>query len=632
MTTPAQKRMVIRLLSEGFSYRETAKKAGVSLSTVQRWMNQTKGVPTSTVGKERTEAKRIEELPGPIPFAELRPEAARALEDFTYFQRRYFGRVATPWQAEAAERIAAALDTPDEEYFVINAPPGSGKTTVFTHDIPIWLTCRDRSLRGLIGSANQRAAQTHVNRIKRTLMRTMPEQAPLQDVRRGRAVDAESTVALDFGRFQPLDREVWNRDALIVMQHDDIGAITEKEPTWSAYGEDSGFLGQRFTFVVWDDLVTPKSVATVEAREKQQAHWSQIAETRLEPSGVLLLQGQRLAPDDLYRYALDLKSGEFDEEEVKYNDRGEEVVTDRGDRKYKHIIFRAHYEDRCEGEKSPDHHLNNARPYPEGCLLDPRRLPWKKIKALEANPINNFRTVYQQEDVDPANVLVQGEWIYGSERFPGCLDRQRDLWELPPGVSSDGLIIMASCDPSPTMYWSVQCWAYDPVSEFRYMIGLHRGKMDAPDFLDFKQDTGEWTGLMADWQEQSRRAGLEIQTWIVEVNAAAKFLLQYDHVRRWQAKNGVDIIPHTTGRNKTDEEFGVQTLAPHYRYGRIRLPASMQSKQRIMPLIDEVTKYPHGRTDDCVMAQWFFEWNLPDVTPKGAYNAAPVWRPSWVTK
>jgi len=51
-----------------------------------------------------------------------------------------------------------------------------------------------------------------------------------------------------------------------------------------------------------------------------------------------------------------------------------------------------------------------------------------------------------------------------------------------------------------------------------------------------------------------------------------------------------------------------------------------------MPLIDEVTKYPHGRTDDCVMAQWFFEWNLPDVTPKGAYNAAPVWRPSWVTK
>jgi hypothetical protein len=156
--------------------------------------------------------------------------------------------------------------------------------------------------------------------------------------------------------------------------------------------------------------------------------------------------------------------------------------------------------------------------------------------------------------------------------------------------------------------------------------------MEAPDFLDFNQERGEYTGLMADWQEQSRRAGLEIQTWVVETNAAAKFLLQFDHVRRWQARNGVDIIPHTTGRNKTDEEFGVQTLAPHYRYGRIRLPASMQSKQRIMPLIDEVTKYPHGRTDDCVMAQWFFEWNLPDVTPKGAYNAAPVWRPSWVTK
>jgi len=631
---PKIKSAIVKMMSEGYSYRAIAKKLNVSLSSVQRVINDSRNKTTKDASgiTNPIERKRVEELQGPIDLDKLSEEAAQALEDFTYFQRRYFGRVATPWQAEAANRVAAALESDEEEYFVVNCPPGTGKTTVFTHDIPIWLTCRNRAIRGLIGAANQRAAQTHVNRIKRTLMRTTPELAPLIDKRRGLAFDAESTVAIDFGRFQPLDREVWNRDALIVMQHGDMGSISEKEPTWSAYGEDSGFLGQRFNFVVWDDLVTPKSIATIEAREKQQIHWSTIAETRLEPGGLLLLQGQRLSPDDLYRYALDLKSGEWDDDDVDFDERGEEIIRDRGDKKYKHIIFRAHDEARCDGDngKTPNHDPKTAKPYPEGCLLDPRRLPYKKIRMLEGNPINSYRTVYQQEDVDPANVLVQNEWIYGSEKYPGCLDKGRDFWELPEGVSPDGLIIMASCDPSPSMYWAVTLWGYDPITEYRYLLAFHRGKMEAPQFLDFSQETGEYTGLMADWQNKSRQVGLEIQTWIVEVNAAAKFLLQYDHVRKWQAKNGVDILPHTTGKNKSDQEFGVQTLAPHYRYGRIRLPASPQAKQRVMPLIDEVTKYPHGRTDDCVMAQWFFEWNLPDVTPKGMFNSAPAWRPSWV--
>ena len=631
---PKQQAAIIKLISEGWSVRGTAKKLGVGPSTVQRYVNKSasQGDRDTSGITNAVERKKVIALPGPIPLDKLGPEATRALEDFSYFQQRYFGRIPTPWQAEAAIRIAGGLDTDDEEYFVANAPPGSGKTTLFTHDIAIWLTCRNRAIRGLIGSANQRAAQTHVNRIKRTLMRTTPELAPMIEKRRGQALDAEATVAMDFGRFQPLDKEMWNRDGIIVEQHTDVGAITEKEATWSAYGEDSGFLGQRYTFVVWDDLVTPKSIATVDAREKQQTHWSTIAETRLEPGGLLVLQGQRLSPDDLYRYALDLKSGEFEDEDVEYDDLGNEILEDRGDKKYKHIIFRAHYEDRCDGlgSKSPNHNPKTAKPYPEGCLLDPIRLPYKKIRMLENNPINNYRTVYQQEDVDPANVLVQNEWVYGSENFPGCLDKGRDFWELPAGVSADGMIIAASCDPSPTNYWAITLWAFDPISQYRYLIAFHRGKMEAPQFLDFNQGTGEYTGIMAEWQMKSRQAGLEIQTWIVEVNAAAKFLLQYDHVRRWQAINGVDILPHTTGKNKSDNEFGVQTLAPHYRYGRIRLPASFDAKKRVMALIDEVTKYPHGRTDDCVMAQWFFEWNLPNLTTPGGYNLTPAWRPSWV--
>jgi hypothetical protein len=156
--------------------------------------------------------------------------------------------------------------------------------------------------------------------------------------------------------------------------------------------------------------------------------------------------------------------------------------------------------------------------------------------------------------------------------------------------------------------------------------------MEAPQFLDFNNDRQEWTGLMAEWQEHSRRMGVPIQTWIVEQNAAARFLLQYEHVRKWQAKNGVDILPHTTGKNKSDPEYGVQTIAPHYRYGRIRLPSADDSRQQVMQLVKEVTTYPHGRTDDCVMAQWFFEWNLPSLGSPTLSGASAPWRPSWMKK
>jgi hypothetical protein len=38
---------------------------------------------------------------------------------------------------------------------------------------------------------------------------------------------------------------------------------------------------------------------------------------------------------------------------------------------YKHVTYKAHYEDRCVGD-----HGKAAAAWPEGCLLDPKRVPW----------------------------------------------------------------------------------------------------------------------------------------------------------------------------------------------------------------------------------------------------------------
>jgi len=96
--------------------------------------------------------------PQPKPRDKLRPEAADALDDFALFQRRYLGHISTPWQVEAANYIVKLLATPAKEYAALNVPPGVGKSSLMTLDIPAWLVCRDRAIRGATLSNTQHAA------------------------------------------------------------------------------------------------------------------------------------------------------------------------------------------------------------------------------------------------------------------------------------------------------------------------------------------------------------------------------------------------------------------------------------------------------------------------------------------
>jgi hypothetical protein len=139
-----------------------------------------------------------------VPFSgdELCGEARRALEDFGFFRYRYFGRRSTPWQEEAGHQVVAWLATKQKEYAVVNCPPGSGKTTLFTHDIPAWLTCRNRGIRGALGHASQQIAEAYLRQLKLTFENPVPIRAEPDEFELGLAVDAEATLVGDFGPVQ----------------------------------------------------------------------------------------------------------------------------------------------------------------------------------------------------------------------------------------------------------------------------------------------------------------------------------------------------------------------------------------------------------------------------------------------
>jgi hypothetical protein len=618
-----------RYRSEGKSIRVAADLASISPSTAMRHERAKKAaLELEMAAKERQEGGP------PKAYEDLNRFAKRAFEDFAFFQQRYFGRIAMPWQEDAAYQIQQYLASPEKEFVVLNAPPGSGKTTTFIHDIPAWLTIRDRALRGQIGSKTMPLARRYVANLRRDFERTTPILAKTEELELGLAVDAVATLQQDFGRFKPEHTEKWSNDEFIVSQLGDI-LLDEKESTWTAFGFDTAFIGGRYDIVVWDDVVDRSSMRNIEIMEKIQGDWDDVAETRLEPAGLLLLQGQRLGPADLYRYNLNKM---IDAEIPEDMDEDDPALSLEPERMYHHVVYKAHYPELCQHHhKKTDPPYNPAEPTAGGCLLDPRRLSWRDLRQKMANTRGNFSTLYQQEDSDPANVLVHPVWIHGGtdpddgSLHPGCLDITRDIWEYPHNVDGD-LFSYVTVDPSPTRLWSIQHWCvlvqYGPENYeigTRYLIDVYNGKLGANQFLDrAHNDLTTFTGLAEEWQQRSARAGHPIRWWILEKNAAQRWIFQYEHTRDWAAKRNVLWVPHETTMNKHDPEYGVRALIPRvYSNGIVNIPyknRNLSMGTSIGRMVGELTHWPDWGTEDNVMSNWFGEAHIGMLIPRPQHS------------
>lgn len=455
----------------------------------------------------------------------------------------------------------------------------------------------------MIAGASQRLATRNSAQLLRHFERLVPHQNPWEEVKRGLSFDAEACLAVDFGRFKPKDRELWTKSEFIVAQDNEFSPIAQKDPTWASYGIDTEYIGSRVHVIIADDLVSLKNQATPDQRTKVERDYDDVLEARLEPGGLLLLVGQRLLPDDLYRYNLGKKVFNDDDEETERN-------------KYHHIVFKDHYPEKCyEGS-----HDKDAPAYPKGCLLVPKRISWRDTKANMMNP--NYAIVYQQEDGAPGQKFVEKEWT------DGCKDKGRDPWEHP-GCDGYGIVTV---DPSVSNFWAIEFWWYDPVSEKRYLIDLIRKTMGANELLDYDNVTHQYTGVMEEWQAKAFNHQMPIQTWIIEANAAHRYLFQYNHFRNWTTLRGVEAIAHSTqGANKNADQagLGIDSVRGIWKNGLYRLPyRSEQGRLVSQKLISEVLAYP-GRHDDTVMAQWFLEWTLPRLNFSTSSDEKE-WVPSWL--
>lgn len=616
------KRRVFHALDAGESILGTSKKLGVSRATIYTWMANRKDLERRLRATGNREQVTDLALPPPLYPGEISRDAMRALEDFGYWRYRYLGRRSTPWQEEAADITTKQIAHPETKLIVMNEPPGSGKTSLFTHDIPAWQICRDRTIRILLGHRSQRIAMTYTERLRRTLGRT--RMIPARGDR-----DALFCLALDYGRFKPTYNDAWrNQEFMVMLSVDedtpDESGIEEKEPTVAAFGMESEFLGTRANLVIWDDLVTGEILASQDQILKQRQWWEESGQTRVEPGGALLLVGQRMGGDDLYGYALRQTSED----------------TDRP--RYMHIIFPAHDDEHCKGEEG--HQQESLAIGRGGCLLDPVRLPWHGdmgLLTIKTNTPAKYEVQYQQRDFAKSEVLVPRVWIDGGKDddgidYPGCWDAFRSVGDVAGirGLSAPWYSVV-SVDPSATNWWAIGWWILHPASNQAILVDLHHERMDGPDLLDWNQNADVWFGVLQEWAVRARQVGAPISHLIVEANACQKWLLQFDHSIRWARHHQILVIPHTTGINKLNPELGVQSTKNWFKHGNIRLPGKNDgSRSLVMPLVEEATRYqpskPKATSDDCLMMLWFMTFHYTKIAKPARHGEKPKLSvPSW---
>lgn len=649
---PAQdKAKFFALIAAGQNIKSACAQAGVHYNTGSNWLKKAKIAEATrreaeargsrgsgSGGRQALDYQRLMDavdLPSAIPYNLLTDEAKRGLEDFDYFRRRYLGRVPSPWQVEAAVTLIELLEAETKEFVVLNVPPGAGKSTLF-HDVAVWAICRNRRIRVMIGSVSAAMAKMYSRRIRETLERVTPMEPDPVLIEKGLAVNAEACLSIDYGRFKPVDKgALWRAEEFVVEQLDGNG-LDNKEPTVRAYGIEAEFIGHRADLCLFDDVASPDNARESVARDKLLERWDNVAEARCDPGGLLAVVGQRLGSGDLYAHCLAKETYDID---LEINYDGSDVLSPEEieaqepvkQKKYRHIVYKAYYEDLDTGKESRSFRAN---PYPDGPLLDPKRLPWSDLSFIRYNKPDVFRVVYQQEDLDIENRLADRTWISGGTgldgvMYPGCIDTERFPGNIPRDLSHPWVSIVA-IDPSPTMFWAFVWIIYQPDQNLYHVVDVERAKMTAEEVLGYDTTSRLYSGKMEEWQTRSYDMGYPISHWVVEINAAQRFLLQHDFVRKWQSKHGVNIVPHTTSKNKLDEKAGVEALIPPIlRSGSLRLP-TMRNNWKTLAVVDELTKWTRDKKNgtDLVMALWMAVLNLPNLT---TIKIPPrQWRPSWL--
>lgn len=486
-------------------------------------------------------------------------EIALAADAFRTFFLAFSGETYLPRHC-----LEWILDFFSYDLLLLNVPPRHAKSEIMTVWLSIFEIAMDRNIQILLISGTVDQAKKFSRKIAWHL-------------------EFNRKLVAAFGRFKPTsDATPWGPLSGELMVEGRERGIESGDMTLQIRGIGQKILGMEADRIRADDPVGRDSATSSTTRENLSEYWHGDALSRQSPICRVTIIGQRIHHQDLY--------GELADELVDWGPK-------EGKPLYRHIIYPAVL----------DHSTQK--------VLWPEFWPYEKLMARR-NQLKKktsswiWEAMYQQNPTPQEDRLVREEWIYGNDSdHPGCLDLSRaggvGMYEWGPrdNEKADWWVRACSLDPSPTRSAGmIIADVWHSRDDMRCGILEARRK---------KMDVREMKSELARAHEQYRYRYL-----IFEQNAAQRWFLQDAEFMSWARTQGVIVIPHTTGKHKTDPVFGLQSIAVAFENGKIRLPwGDRYGKEMSQQLIDEALIYPHGPYSDLLMALWFIAFNHSKLTP-----------------
>lgn len=492
--------------------------------------------------------------------AELKPASrddeawfAAAADAFVTFSNRFFRvRKGVPYIIAPFHRrwiVAILKAIYFGEKLMILSPPRHGKSELLVH-FAVWLIARNPDIAILWVGGNSEIASDMVSSVRDEL----EHNTELIDA----VLPPDTTWA-------PTERKgaQWTSTRFRVANR----TLPRKAATMTAVGRNGKILSRDADFIISDDIEDHESVQTVGSRNATRSWFTTQLDSRKEEHTGWVLIGSRQHHEDLYGYLLD----------------DDEWHTD---------VSSAHRLDCTIDPHNLDAHTD--------CMLFPqiRSYRWLYAKRRSAAALgleDHFEMVY-------LNVTKpQGATIFVRDEMEQCFDPTRPIG-YPNLTDPQGNLLpvmtVAGLDPAATGYQAGFMWGYSPHTHIEYMIDLDNragGGIDA--FLQLAQL----------WLER-----YNLRLWVIEDMGFQKGYRQEKRVQQWAERNGVTLLPHTTGRNKTDPQYGVGAMSGLYRDKLINLPyGSAEAKEKTELLVRQAVRFSNDRTTnrkrltDALMASWF---------------------------
>ncbi len=584
----------------GYSRPQIARALQLSESTIRAYRQKIKSTPITDSAGAPPPVTDLSKLP-----AEVQPCVVDTPEGFRAFFERYapYGAASRypGMQSHAFRFVQMAFDytcgcDPEDghyvtnlahehsgnwkEQIVLNIPPRHIKSETFSIWFPIWRFALNRDARIISLSETYMLAGQFTRYICSQLL-------------------GNERLIAEFGRFKcDEDEGVWRPGSGEI----DVAGRSDgiKERSLRARGAGQQVYGLACDWLIADDVVNRENSEMPAARGELHEWFHQEVLTRVEDEGHAFVIGTRFHRDDLYG-ALIKKSFVDDEDEAE-----DEVKL------WEHINFPA----------MTDPTTGTPSLAIEAEALWPAK--WTRAKLMRKRAslgTHLFSATYQQDPVAPEDRMFQPVWFIGGDGYKGCLDHERALGSSP--WPRGEAVRVISIDPSPEKFAAGVLADVRPGESFECaVLDIERQKLGVDDMHR----------LITRWTEAYK----PIDYLIFEINAFARWFTKSKETLAWASAFGVRVLPHTTGRNKSDPLLGFSSLAADIEFGRIRFPnadaAGVRITQRFM---DEATNWVSPRdTDDQLMALWFIKNNaarLRSRTMRDVKRSSGWQTPSWAS-